>query len=443
MFSVKLARILGGEHFGIPSGFEKVCIDSRKANEKTLFIPLKGSRRDGHSFIENAIQRGARGFLYSKPLNPQKFLKGRAFAVKINSTLEALRELARFKRQNFKGEKIIAITGTAGKTTAKEIVAFLLSTVFSTYKTPGNLNSQIGLPLSLANANVADFWVFELGASERGNIKRLTELLKPTVAVLTSLGKAHVEGFKNFENLSVAKGEIFLPPSVETAVLPAKFLPLYKATLEGKRVITFGGGGDVAIQHYRFKKNGTTEVVLNGKTFTVPFPGYAAVKAVEIGASVLKALGLEAEPFLKELPAFGGERGRMEPLFKGDYLVLDDSYNANPLSMEYSLKTLVSIEGYARRVAILGDMLELGVEEEREHRKLGKLLSTLPVDEVYLVGEAVKYTAEEIKNKPVKVFQNSEELKRFLKDREPQSDTVYLIKASRGIALETVLEIFE
>jgi len=446
MFSLTLSKLFGWKHYGNPQRFKRFSINSKSVQKGDIFVPLKGSRRDGHEFIEDALKRGAVGFLFESGKIPAerlfKFLK-RGFAIEVPNTFQALKKIAAYRRKSFGGREVIAITGTAGKTTTKELIAHLLSLAGRVYKTPGNLNSRVGVPLSLANAEGGDYWVFELGASERGNIRGNAELLKPTLSVLTSLGRAHLEGFKSFENLSVAKGEIFLPESVKVAVLPARFVNLYKTLLADKRVFTFGEGGEVKVERFRFTKEGKTELLLGGERLEVNLLGVGIVRAVEVAAAVLRALGLPHLELLAEgLGSFEGEWGRLKPLRGDGFLVIDDCYNANPLSMRAALETLAAVEGYTRRVAILGDMLELGKFEEEEHRRLGKLLNKLPVSEVYLLGNLTRYTCGEIKNKPCRHFFEMEELLRFLKKREPQRDSVYLIKGSRGLKMERILKVF-
>jgi len=441
MHPLKLSKTFGWKLYGIPKTFVGVSINSKTVKEGELFIPLKGKNFDGHIFIEEALRREAVGFLFQKgKLNSANLrrLTRNAFALEVEDTFLALRDLARLRRGLFKGKEIIAITGTAGKTTLKELLAHLLSSVGDVYKTPGNFNSQVGVPLTLANADInADYWVFELGASERGNIQKLVKLSEPTLGVLTSLGKAHLEGFKTFENLVREKGEIFNHPSVKKAVLPNGVKHFYSSLLEGKSFKTFEG-----LKHYRFTKEGKTLIDLEEDTVEVSLLGEGIVRAVSVALKVLELLNLPSKELLKEmLPTFKGERGRMQPLLGKGYLVIDDSYNANPLSMESALKTLVKVEGYSRRVAILGDMLELGRSEIEEHKKLGTLLELLPIDEIYLFGELTKYTCDKVKNKPCRWFVDKGRLLKVLKEREPKEGTVYLIKGSRGTKMEEVLQV--
>jgi len=441
MFPLELCKTFGWRIYGLPRTFKRVSINSKTVEGGDLFVPLKGQKFDGHSFIEEAVKKGAAGFLFEKNKLSKSLLKSltrKAFALEVDNTYEALRKIARLRRDKFKGREIIAITGTAGKTTTKELLAHLLGATGRVYKTEGNLNSQVGVPLTVANADpYADFWVLELGASERGNIKRSVDLTVPHFAVLTALGRAHLEGFKTFDNLILAKGEIFLSKELRRAVLPKKVLELYLHLLEGKEIFPFGG-----LPKHRFTKEGKTVIELEGETFEANLLGEGIVNSVLIALNVLKALNLPYKVLLKELlSTFKGEKGRMQPLLRGDYLVIDDSYNANPLSMEKALKTLVRVEGYHRRVAILGDMLELGPYEVEEHIKLGRLLEKLPIDVVYLYGNLTKYTCKALKGKPCFWSDDKGKLLKVLRQKEPQKGTVYLVKGSRGSKMEEVLEI--
>ena len=441
MFSLRLAQILGGKHYGPPRWIRRVEIDTRKLRGGEFFIPLKGKRFDGHAFIGEAIAKGAIGFLFEKnKVSPQrlKSLTQRAFAIEVGNTYEALKRLAVFKRKQFGGREIIAVTGSAGKTTTKELIAHLLAGPFEVYKTPGNFNSKIGLPLALANADErADFWVFEVGADRRGNIRELTQILKPTFAVLTSVSPSHLEGFGNFENLLCAKGEIFLPRSVKRAVLPKELLNCYRALLKEREFLTFGGE-DVKVVSYRFLKEGKTLLEFPEFKVKVPLLGKGIVRAVETAVATLKLLGLNPADFIPRFETFRGEWGRMQPLLGDGYLVIADFYNANPLSTRLALETLAEVEGYDRRVAILGAMLELGEEEVLHHRALGEFINTLPLDEVYLYGEPMKFACQKIRKRCYH-FNEPERLEEFIRKRHPQRGTVYLLKGSRGMAMERFL----
>jgi len=444
MFGPYVANRLKGKFYGVPRTFKGVSINSKTVRRGELFIPLRGRKVDGHTFVEEAINRGAVGFLFEKgKISPSllKSLTSRGvFAIEVKDTFQALKGIARLRRELFKGKEIIAITGSVGKTTTKELIAHLLRSKFFVYKTPGNLNSQIGLPLALANADEnADFWIFELGADSRGNISSLGELLKPTLSVLTAVGKAHIEGFKNFENLLCAKGEIFFPPSVAKAVLPKEVEHCYKTLLRDRTYLTTGEGGDVSVSSYRFLKSGKTLLKVGNLEFEIPLLGKGIIRVVETALGVLKLLNLPWEEFKGSFETFKGAWGRMQPLLGDGYLVINDAYNANPASVAAALETLSQIEGYNNRVLILGDMLELGKDQIEEHRKVGRLIEQSPIREVYLYGNLTRYTCEIVRTKRCFHSYDKDLLMEIFAKNHPQRDTVYLVKGSRGMEMEDFL----
>ncbi len=194
---------------------EKFIIDSRKAQKGTFFVPLKGKNTDGHNFIKNALEKGSVGYFSEKEVS---FSNG----ILVNNTLDALTKVGKYKRKSL--QKAVGITGTAGKTTTKELLKLVLSQFFKTYGTEGNYNNQIGLPLTLSNIpENTEIGVFELGANKKGDISDLVNILEPDITVLTTVGDAHNEGFGTFKDIVEAKGEIF--NTGEFAVLPEFFLP--------------------------------------------------------------------------------------------------------------------------------------------------------------------------------------------------------------------------
>ena len=442
MDSLMLSRIVGGKHFGAPRSLTgKFQIDSRKIEKGDVFVALKGSKNDGHNFVSEALSKGAVGAIVErgKVTLWNKNLTARVFLIEVEDTLVALKRIAEYKREQFKGKEIIAITGSVGKTTTKELIAHLLAVKSCIYKSEGNLNSQIGLPLALSNSYPgADYWVFELGADRKGNIKRLTEILNPTFAVLTAIGRAHLSGFKNLENLIRSKGEIFCHPAVRKAVLPSEILNYYRTLLRDKKYKLANG----EVRFLRITPEGQTVLEYKERKIVVPFPNVEFSKIAEIALKVLELLGIGTfqGEILEAFETFKGVKGRNQPILGKGFLVIDDSYNANPDSMLNALNTLVKVEGYANKVAILGDMLELGSAEIEEHRKLGRILTSLPVSEVYLYGKLTEFTCQEIKNKPCYWNTDKEELKRVLKSKHPRKGTVYLLKGSRSMKMEDFLE---
>ncbi len=427
----RILEITGGKPLNISTESKKIenfSIDSRKLGQGSFFVPLKGSKHDGHSFIEEALKKGAVGY-FSEVKTP--YPNG----ILVSNTLKALTEVAKYKRSLFK--ETVAITGTSGKTTTKELAGFILKDYFKIATTQGNYNNHIGLPLSLANSREdAEIGIFELGTNKKGDIPYLMEILKPDISVLTSVGYAHTEGLKTFEDIVYEKGAVF--ERVRFAVLPDNMLPYYEAELID--YITFGTeeDADIRILDIKVSEKGTTGTISykNEKiTITVPVINKAVIKNIATVSGILYALDINPIKPLEIFNEFKGLEGRGKLIKTEDKLIIDDTYNANPLSVYNAVQTLSSIKG--KKILVLGDMLELGELSEALHRETGKVIDRSDVDEVYLYGEEVKFIKEEIKHKPVYHYKEKQELIQELKNKH---NCVILIKGSRGMKMEEVLE---
>ncbi len=434
MKASELSRIIGGHLKGRDLPVTSFSIDTRTLKPGQVFVALKGSRHDGHSFVKEAFRKGALGVISEVDLPVPE---GR-FLVKVNSTTEALRKIARHKREKFRG-KVIAVAGSAGKTTTKELIAHLLSLKGRVFKTPGNLNSQIGLPLALTEADEkADFWVLELGASRLGEVKRLTELVEPHVRVITALGEEHLEGFGSLENVIKGNGEIFLNFGEEDfAVIPDYARKFYD--LPGERVITFGPEGTVRAQEVRLEL-GKTVVRLEGEEFSIPLMGFGVAENFLASVGVLKALGYEPRDFKETLKTFRGMSGRMELISFGDFYVINDSYNSNPLSLRKALQTLKNLN-HPKKILLLGDMLELGEKSKELHEEVGHLVRNLNPYFVIFFGKEM-YHAYKTYGGNAFHTEDWEELTAFIKERgEIFKNALIFIKGSRGMKLERVLDV--
>ncbi len=423
MRAKELAKILGGELYGEDLPFKAFSIDSRKIKEGEVFVPLKGKRFDGHTFIEDALKVGV-GSLGRIDFKPKR---GK-FYLKVEEPYKALIKLAKFKRQNSRAT-FIGVCGSAGKTTTKELIAFLLSKRFKTYKSEGNLNSRVGLPLCLANLKEnVDFGVFELGASQEGDVLFLSKILRPKIRVITALGEEHLETFKSLEGVIRGNGEIFKDfKEDDWAVVPHYAKKFYKL----KRVITFGEGGELRAECVRVEEEGTY-FTFEGKEVFIPLISKGIVNNTLCAFGVLRALGLEPKDFIKHLRDFYGVEGRMRTYKVKGITLIDDTYNSNPLSLRNAVETLLSLKG--RRIGVFGDMLELGRYSKKYHEELGKL--SRPLDLTLLYGREVVHSLKE--NPKALYFKSKGELANYLKENLKEGDLV-LFKASRGMRLEEVL----
>ncbi len=431
MNALELAKILKATLVGTQkSDIKGFSIDSRKVKEGDVFIALKGERHDGHDFVKEALSRGAVGAVVEKEVSASG-----GFLLRVPSTLDALRKIGRYKRSKFKGT-VIGVAGSAGKTTTKDLIHHLLSETGKSYKSAGNLNSKIGLPLVLANMpQDADYAVLELGASAVGDVLELTRLAKPKVRVITSIGEEHLETFGTVEDVIRGNGEIFYGFGNEDwAVIPAHLKGVYG--LPEDRVITFGTGGNLEAQDVRISQKGTLFKFM-GKEVLVPVLSMGVVDNVLASFGVLTALGYDPLDFTEALGSFKPPEGRMNLIDLGEVILIDDTYNANPPSVRNALRTLSSLETGGKRIAVLGDMLELGDQSEKLHREVGKLIAEMGIDFAIFYGNHMRFAYEECVRRGGNCLflkEDSEVLEVLLKWLENRN--IILIKGSRGMKME-------
>lgn len=457
MSSAVLAELTKGD-FLKGSGsevFSGVAIDSRGEVKGRLFVALKGEKHQGVEFVEQAINRGAKGALIpkaEKSLSKNKVkLDVKGFLIEVDDTLLALQTLALYHRRET-GVKIVGITGSTGKTTTKDYVYSVLKQKYKTAAAPGNFNNEIGLPLSLLNfPDSAEFLVLELAMRGLGEIGELAEIAEPEVGVVTSIGLTHYERLGSQKRIAQAKAELLksLPPQ-GFAIIPAdsQYCDFLENSTKAK-VLKFGIHSKesfIRAERIELDELARPEFVLvygeekikvklkqSGKHFVSN-----ALAAAAVGF-VYELTGEEVKNGLEEA-ILTSMRGEVEN-YRGIWLI-NDAYNANPDSMSSALEILKQIQA-KRKVACLGDMLELGEVSEEQHRLLAKKINSSFVDLVVLVGEEVKYTGEELLKlgykKEVKVFKNSYEAGLFLASKVVPGDAV-LFKASRLIEMEKAIQ---
>ncbi|MFB3118697.1 MAG: UDP-N-acetylmuramoyl-tripeptide--D-alanyl-D-alanine ligase [Myxococcota bacterium] len=429
-----------------------VSIDSRTVERGELFHAIAGPNHDGHDFLENALDRGAAALVVER---------GRALPnapavpiIAVEDTTRALGALAAGHRSEFHGP-VVAITGSNGKTTTKEMCAAILSVSAPCHRTPGNLNNQYGLPLTLLGRNEADrALVVELGMNHRGEVAQLVEIAKPTVGVITNIGTAHIEFLGSQQEIAREKGDLVAHlPAEGTAVLNADDpLVLTQRNRTRARVISFGTAADADVRAADVEKiddrgyrlefetpegSGSVEVSGLGPT-TISNALAAAAAALAAGASVAD--------ISKGLAEYQGVKGRFERReLSGGIALVDDTYNANPQSMEAALRLLAEIKGAHRAVAILGDMGELGQTAEAAHREVGRLAASLGIDFLIALGgraQNIATGAVDSGMDPAHVVvasdhdDASERACGFLR----KHDTV-LVKGSRSMRMERVVEV--
>lgn len=360
---------------GIRGTVSGISTDSRTIERGDLFIPLRGKNFDGHDFLIQAVRQGATACL------SEEVIAGLPVSViRVADTLHALGDLAAFVRRGFAGP-VAAITGSSGKTTTKEMLAAILALTGPGLRTEGNLNNLVGLPQTLFRLDPSHRWaVLEMGMSTRGEIARLAEIAAPQVGVITNVGPAHLETLHGLEGVARAKGELFAALPVDgTAVINAddrrvSTLPV----ANGVRRLSFGlsPAAEVRAERVQTAADGISfHLVLPGGSYPVRLAvlGRHQVSNALAAAAAATALAIPGETIVRGLAEFRSGEGRMAAMTLSEgVLLLDDTYNANPLSVKAALAVLDEIGGRGRRIAVLGDMLELGPEAAAWHREVGR-----------------------------------------------------------------------
>ena len=441
-----VAEITGGHLMqnGASVALQGISTDSRTLQPGDLFVPLRGANFDGHDYLTQAIQRGAAACL------SEEMIGGLLVPViKVNNTLKALGDLAAAVRRKFAGP-VIGITGTSGKTTCKEMLAAILAHLGPGLKTSGNFNNLVGVPLTLFGLQPEHQWaVIEMGMSVRGEIARLTEISAPNIGLITNVGAGHLENFDGLSGVARAKGELFIGlPAGGVALIniddpEIRVLPV----ANGVRKVSFGTGSEAAIRAERVAvHNGSVSfsLVIEGaeQRVTLPLPGRHNVANALGAAAAATVLGVGLKEIAAGLAAFQPCPGRMELIeLPGDVVVLEDSYNANPLSVHAALNALYDLGTSGQRVAVLGDMLELGASAPELHHQIGTLVAKR-ADRLFTYGSLAEQISQGAKDagmpaEKICIASNHGELAERLLGVLQAGDRV-LIKGSRGMRMEKV-----
>lgn len=422
-----------------------VCTDSRALRAGDLFFALKGERFDAHGFVSEAAQRGALGAVV-ETLGAD--VPSHFGLIQVPDVLQALQQVAAQYRQTL-SLKVVAVTGSNGKTSTKDFTASVLSQRLVVTKTLGNFNNHIGLPLTLLRAAAGDqVGVFEIGMNHPGEIAPLAALARPDVGIITNIGIAHIEFMGSREAIAQEKGMLAEALSAHGHLIVCGDDPFCVAIAKRTQATALFCGleqGDVRATELRQDFSGTTFVVHAGdKSVEVmlPVPGVHMVRNALLAVGAGLVFGLTLEECAAGLRELTLTKGRLEQKLIRGIRVLDDTYNANPDSMEAALQTLIQMPCTGRRIAVLGAMGELGVESEHGHRRVGEVAGELGVDVLLCVGEAAKLTAEAGRGAGVKEVHyaaNTEAGVLGLRTLVRRGDVV-LVKGSRSAGMERVVE---
>jgi len=441
----EIAMALGAKPLGSPLGVPRgASIDTRTLEPGDIFFALKGEHVDGHEHVTSAFEKGASCAVIK---DANRAHAGR-FALVVEDPERALFELARLVRSRSQAV-FVAVTGSAGKTTAKEFTAELLRARGDVLATRGNLNNHLGVPLTLARLET-DQWaaVIECGMSRAGEIRHLVELIRPKVAVVTNVAAAHLEYFASIDEIAAAKAEIFETLGTgDTAIAPADE-PRLITRVQGRsfatRLFGPGEGTSVRADEAAMTLEGSRfQLVSDGSRAEVrlPAPGPHAISNFLAAAAVALALGIPAETIAERARLLkpGGNRGSVRRL-QDDILLIDDTYNSNPRALLSAIETLALAKD-RRKVACIGEMLELGAGSAKLHRDAGAALGArvdLLLGVGALAGEILS-GASSLPPQAKRAFENSTELAAHIGSLVKSHDAV-LVKGSRGVRMERVVE---
>lgn len=449
----EIARAITGEILAGDANLtvEGISLDSRKVKQGNLFFALQGEKYDAHDFVVEALSRGAAAAVVSRPVAIKAEIKDRGL-IRVSDVRLALQDLARWHRDRFQLH-MVAVTGSVGKTTTKDLLAAALGAGFKTLKTEGNHNNEIGVPLTLLQLDTShQACVAEMAMRNRGEIEQLASIIRPTCAVIINVEPVHLENLGTLQNIAEAKCEVLKFIDRNGFVLINGDNPLLIETAERYPVRKFLFGRDPRCD-FRILEAVTLdggcdiEASMMGEKvkFHIPVPGSHLADNVVAAAGTAFRLGVSIPAIQESLKGFSPSYRRLNiKTGIGGTVVIDDCYNANPVSMQAALKVLNDIAGGRIRVAVLGDMYELGSYEVQGHREVGTRVAELGIEHLLAVGEHARHIWKAAREAGM-----DEERARYFVDKKSaldylrtilEEDMVVLIKASRGMQMEEIVE---
>lgn len=443
---------------------EKECTnyskDTRTIKKGDTYIGIKGEKFDGSSFWKDALNNGAETVIINniKLDEIEEYKKQNKNIIQVKDTIQAIGEMASLKMRILKNTynlKVVGVTGSVGKTSTKDIIANVLSEKYKVLKTEGNNNNHIGLPLTILRLQDEEVAVIEMGMNHLGEISYLTKIAKPDIAVITNIGTSHIGNLGSRENILKAKLEILEGMEKKKIVINNDNDLLNKWYLKNKgdiEIHTFGikNESEFKAKNIKLEEN-SSEFTCENKNekinIEVPVGGEHFILNALCGLTVGKLLNLNNEEIKNGIKGFKLTAKRMEiNHLKNNITIVNDSYNASYESMKASISNLKNMHG-TRKIAVLGDMFELGDFSEKLHREVGTEIYKNKIDKLYLVGNYAKFIGDEAKKEGyakenILYFENKEDLLKDLKSNLQNGDVV-LIKASNGMRLFEVAEILE
>lgn len=410
---------------------KSIKFDSRKIENNDLYIAIIGKNKDGHEFIDEAIKKGAKGVIVSKDIKDKYNIP----IIKVNDTLEALKKIACYKRKKFNG-KVIAITGSVGKTTTKEIITNILKNKYKVVNNDGNKNNIYGLSETILNLKKdTEVLVVELGMNHRGEMETLSKICKPDISIITNIGTSHIGNLKSKRNIYKAKLEIIKGMNNGTIIVNSddKYLKKIKLKNNIKIIKTGINNGDLKCLNIK-KTNDSIEFVINinnkNEEFKINLPGIHFVNNCLLAIITAINMKIEINDIKKSLENYESYNRRYKIYKNENITLIDDSYNSSYESLKANLSTLDKEES---KLLIIGEVLELGKKSKKIHKKIGKLLE-IPNSLIFIVGNNMK-----ILSKKYMHFNNSEEVINYLENKNLNGYTIF-IKGSNAVKLNLVSE---
>lgn len=443
-----IAAACGGMYHGSVEAKDKtiadITTDSRKAGKDSLFVAIKGERVDAHRFIPAVFEQGALCVICEQAPEDAK-----GAYIQVESSLQAIKDIAEFYRKQL-DIKVVGITGSVGKTSTKEMIASVLSEKYRVLKTLGNFNNELGLPLTVFRLRDEDeIAVLEMGISNFGEMHRLSKIARPDICVMTNIGQCHLEFLGDRDGILRAKSEIFDFINADGSIIlngdDDKLASI--GEIKGIQPIFFGIDSDRKIHAEQIRSLGLKGIACKICTdkgdfdVTIPIPGYHMVYNALAGTAVGLTMGMTTEEIKRGIEKLESLSGRFHIIETEDYTVVDDCYNANPVSMKASLKVLH--DALDRKVAVLGDMGELGENEKQLHEEVGRVAAQQDIQLLICIGPLSAYMAKAAKeeNPQLEVVQKDtlEEGLKLLPGYLKKGDTI-LVKASHFMHFEKIVE---
>jgi len=428
---------------------EKISTDSRTIKRGELFVALRGENFNGHNFIESVAKTGAAGAIVD--LNWKGEILANFAVIRVEDTLRAYQNLAANYRKSL-SLKVLAITGSNGKTSTKDFAAAVVAHRFRVTKTQGNFNNHVGLPRTMLEATSQDeVAVWEIGMNHPGEVAMLAKLAAPDAAIITNIGVAHIEFMGSREAIAAEKGALAQAVAPDGTVILNADDPFSKKIAVGTRAkVVFAGTtkGTIRASEITQSATGTDFTILEGAhrcRAQLPVPGLHMVQNALLAVAAGRMFGLSLEDCAAGLAAAPLTKARLQIKRIRGVQFIDDSYNANPESMKAALHTLVELDADGKRIAVLGEMRELGKESARGHREVGETAAELGVDQLIAIGDMAAVIAEAARNAGLQntsIARSTSEAAELLGEIAASGDLV-LVKGSRAARTERVIEAFE